>query len=138
MKTGGGDAFIIYNILCHYFKILKIRPKYKNGPIVNRSTSQANEMVLDACMKFENYPIKTVGEDLFSRHYISYNYFINFKNNPIVIRGTSQVGDIILVFHCMIFENYPIKSVGGDAFYSYYILYHYFKFKKKKSPKIQK
>ena len=35
---------------------------------------------------------------------------------------------------CVKFENYPIKTVGEDAFYNYHILYHYFK----KSPKIQK
>ena len=66
MKTGGGDAFITYHILYHYFKISKIRPKYKNGPIVKISTSQADEVILDACMKFENYPIKTVVEDHFT------------------------------------------------------------------------
>ena len=30
----------------------------------------------------------------------------------------------------MKFENYPIKTVGEDAFYSYYISYHYFKMSK--------
>ena len=28
---------------------------------------------------------------------------------------------------CMQFENYPMKTVGVEAFYNYYILYHYFK-----------
>ena len=27
----------------------------------------------------------------------------------------------------MNFENYPMKTGGEDAFYSYYILYHYLK-----------
>ena len=31
---------------------------------------------------------------------------------------------------CMQYENYPIKTVGGEAFYSYYILYDYFKISK--------
>ena len=31
---------------------------------------------------------------------------------------------------CMEFENYPIKTVGEDAFYNYYILFHYFKISK--------
>ena len=31
---------------------------------------------------------------------------------------------------CMQYENYPIKIVGEEAFYSYYILYHYFKISK--------
>ena len=44
---------------------------------------------------------------------------------------------------CIEFENYPIKTVGEEAFYSYYILYHYFKISKirqqlKKSPIVKK
>ena len=53
-----------------------------------------------------------------------------------VKKSTSQVSDIILDA-CMKFQNYPIKTVGGDAFYRYYILYHYFKISKK-SPKNSK
>ena len=30
----------------------------------------------------------------------------------------------------MQFENYLIKTVGEEAFYSYYILYHFFKISK--------
>ena len=30
----------------------------------------------------------------------------------------------------MQYENYPIKTVGEEAFYSYYILDHYFKISK--------
>ena len=33
----------------------------------------------------------------------------------------------IMLDACMKFKNYPITTVGGDAYYSYYILYHYFK-----------
>ena len=29
-----------------------------------------NATILKACMTFENYPFKTVGEDVFYRHYI--------------------------------------------------------------------
>ena len=46
------------------------------------------------------------------------------------------MGDIILDV-CLQYENYPIKTVGEEAFYSYYISYHYFKISKN-SPKIQK
>ena len=53
-----------------------------------------------------------------------------------VKKSTSQVSDIMLDA-CMKFQNYPNKTVSGDAFYSYYIIYHYFK-NFKKSPKIQK
>ena len=49
---------IYYTII---LKKSKIRKKYKNGSIVKRSTNQAVDIVLDACMKLENYPIKTVG-----------------------------------------------------------------------------
>ena len=36
----------------------------------------------------------------------------------------------IILDACMKYENYSIKIVGEDAFYSYYILYHYFKISK--------
>ena len=116
---------IYYTIIS---KISKIRQKYKNSPIVKTSTSQVSDIMLVACMKFQNYPIKTVGGDAFYSYYILYHYFKNFKkspkykNSPIVKKSTSQVSDIMLVA-CMKFQNYPIKTVGGDAFYSYYILY---------------
>ena len=38
---------------------------------------------------------------------------------------------------CMKFQNYLIRIVGGDAFYSHYIYYNLFQ-KFKKSPKNQK
>ena len=65
IKTVGVDAFYSYYILYHYFKISKIRKKFKNSPIVNKSTSQVSDIVLNVCIKFESYPIKTVGEDRF-------------------------------------------------------------------------
>ena len=45
--------------------------------------------ILDACMQYENYPIKTV-EEAFYSYYILYHYFKiskirqKFKNSPIV------------------------------------------------------
>ena len=72
-------------------------------------------------MKFENYPIKAVGEDAFCSYYISYHYFKiskirqKFKNSPIVKKSTNQVTDII-VNSCIKFESYPINTVGGDRF----------------------
>ena len=80
--------------------------------------------MLDACMQFENYPIKTVEEAFYSYH-ILYHYFKiskirqKFKNRMIVKKSTSHVRDIILEA-CMQIENYPIKTVGGEAFYSYH------------------
>ena len=35
-----------------------------------KRTSQVSDIILDACMKFQNYPIKTVGEDAFYSYYI--------------------------------------------------------------------
>ena len=105
-------------------------------------------MILDACMKFENYPIKTLGVDAFYSYYILYHYFKiskirqKFKNGLIVKKTTSKMSDIIFDA-CIEFENYPIKTVGEEAFYSYYILYHYFKISKirqkfKNSPIVKK
>ena len=148
MKTVGEEAFYNYYILYHYFKNSKIRQKFKNSPIVKKSTGQVSDIILDAYMQFENYPIKTVGEEAFYSYYILYHYFKiskirqKFNNNPIVKQSTTQVGDIILDAY-MQFENYPIKTVGEEAFYSYYILYHYFKISKirqkfKNSPILKK
>ena len=65
----------IYHLLYIIPWIKKIRPKYKNSSIVKRSKSQADEIILDACMKFENNPFKTVGEDAIFSYYKSDNYF---------------------------------------------------------------
>ena len=64
MKTTGGDAFITYHMLYHYTKISKNRQNYK-----------MDDIIPDACMKFEKYSIKTVGQDAFCSYYISNNYF---------------------------------------------------------------
>ena len=67
-------------------------------------------LILDASMKFENYPIKTVGEDAFYSYHISNHYLKiskirqKFKNISIVKKSTSQVSDIILDA-CMKFGN---------------------------------
>ena len=65
MKIVLGDAFYSYYILYHYFKISKIRQKFKNSPIVKKSISQVADIIYNASMEFENYPIITVGEDAF-------------------------------------------------------------------------
>ena len=82
IKTVGGDAFYSHYILYHYFKISKNRQKFKNSSMVQKSTSQMSDIILDACMKFQNYPIKTVGGDAFYSHYILYTLFQNFKKSP--------------------------------------------------------
>ena len=47
------------------------------------------------------------------------------KNDLIIQKSTKQISDVIPDTFIK-FKNYPIKTVK-DAFYSYYILYHYFK-----------
>ena len=53
---------IYYTIIS---KISKIRQKYKNNSIVKQSTSQVSDIILDTCIKFGSYPIKTLGGDRF-------------------------------------------------------------------------
>ena len=90
MKTVLGDAFYSYYILYHYFKISKIRQKIKNRLIVKKSTSQVADIIHDANMEFENYPIIPVGKDAFFSYYMLYHYFKiskirqKLKNSPIV------------------------------------------------------
>ena len=122
IKTIGEEAFFSFCILYHYFKISKSRQKFKSNLIVKKSTSQVRGIILDACMQFENYPIKTVGEEAFYSCYILYHYFKiskirqKFKNCPIIKKSTSQVSDIILDAWIK-FESYPTKTVGEDRFW---------------------
>ena len=67
---------IYYNIISKFQKIAK------NSMIVKKSTSEVSNIMLDACMKFQNYPIKIVGGDAFYSYYILYHYFKNYKNSP--------------------------------------------------------
>ena len=68
-----------FTVTIYYTIISKIRQKFKNSPIVKKSTTQVSDIILDACMQYENYPIKTVGEEAFYSYYILYHYF---KNSP--------------------------------------------------------
>ena len=43
--------------------------------------SGVNDIILEACMQYENHPIKTVGEETFYSYYVLSHYF---KNRPIV------------------------------------------------------
>ena len=52
--TEGSDAFITYHISYHYFKTSKIPQKFKTGPIIKESISKTYDIILDACMKYEN------------------------------------------------------------------------------------
>ena len=121
-------ATICYTIISKF-------QKFKNSPIVKKSKSQVADIIHDASMEFENYPRITVGEDAFFSYYMLYHYFKiskirqKFNNIPIVKKSTSKVADII---HdaSMEFENYPRITIGEDAFFSYYMLYQYFKVSK--------
>ena len=142
IKTVGEEAFYSNYILYHYFKISKIRQKFKNSPIVKKSTTQVSDIILDICMQYENYPIKTVGEEAFYSYYILYDYFKiskirqKFKNSSIVKNSTNQVKNIILDA-CMKFENYPIKNCRSRGILQ--LLYTIQLFQNfKNSPKIQK
>ena len=80
-----------------------------------------SDIMLDASMKFQNYPIKTVGK----MHFIATIFYIinskisKFAKNTKIVRSskksTSQDGDIIL-YTCIKFGSYPTKTVGGDRF----------------------
>ena len=61
---------IYYNIIS---KFQKNHQKFKNIPIVNKSTSQVADIIFNVCMKFENYPMKTVSDDAFYSYYILYH-----------------------------------------------------------------
>ena len=67
MKTAGGDAFITYHILYNYFKISKIRQRFKNRPIVNKSITQVGDNILNGCKNFKRYLTNTVGGDRFKK-----------------------------------------------------------------------
>ena len=62
-----------FTVTIYYTIISKFQKIAKNSKIVRwskKSTSQMSDIILDACMKFQNYPIKTVGGDAFYSHYI--------------------------------------------------------------------
>ena len=94
------------------------------------------DIILNACMQYENYRRGILQ--------LQYNtpLFQKFKNNSIVKKSANQMSDIILEAF-MQYENHPFKTVGEEAFYSYYILYHYFRISKirrkfKNSPIVKK
>ena len=78
-----------------------------------------SDIIFDACMKYENYPIKIVGEDVFYSYFILYQ---NFKNSPKIQKWSNrqnksmiQMRNIIFVA-CIKCNSYPIKTVGGEEF----------------------
>ena len=62
-----------------------------------------SDNILEACMQYQNYPIKTDGEEAFYIYYIIHHYL---KISKIVwaSKSTTQVSDIILDA-CINFES---------------------------------
>ena len=79
----------IYHTIISKFQNFK---KFKNSPIVKKSTSQVSNIMLDACMQFENYPMKTVGEEAFYNYYILYHSFKfqKFAKNSKIVRSSKK------------------------------------------------
>ena len=73
-----------------------------------------SDVIVNACMQFENFSIKTVGEEAFYSYYILYHYFKTsqirqkFKKSPIAKKSITQVSYIKLAA-CINFESYPAK-----------------------------
>ena len=61
-----------FTVTIYYNIISKFQKMAKNSKIVQPSKKkcQVSDTILDACMKFQNYPIKTVGGDAFYSYYI--------------------------------------------------------------------
>ena len=92
ITTVGEEAFYTYYILYHYFKTSKIRQKIKIIRLSKKNTSQVSDIILDSCMQFENYPIKTAGEEAFYSYYILYHIlkFQKFAKNSKIIRSSKK------------------------------------------------
>ena len=83
--------------------------------------------------------MKTVGRDDLTHTYYTFTSKFKKKSPKIkknLIVKKRQVSDVIVNAR-MQFENFPIKTVGEEAFYSFYIIHHYFKISKIRQ-KIQK
>ena len=103
MKTIGVDAFYSYYISYHYFKISKICRKFKNGPIVNKSTSQVADIIHSASMEFENFQIITVGEDAFLATicYTNISNIQKFAKNSKIVRSSKKAKARLLISYMM-------------------------------------
>ena len=63
------------SLTIYYTIILKFKKFTKNTKIRSskkKSTNQADDIILDAGMKFKNFPITTVGEDAFYKKKLLY------------------------------------------------------------------
>ena len=62
-----------------------------------------NNIILDACVKFENYPIKTVGEDAFYSYHILYHYFKISKiaKNSKIVRSSKKAQARLVISYLM-------------------------------------
>ena len=71
-------------ILINQYKSVLFWGGTKNQYDTDKSvwSGSTDNIMPDACTKFQNYPMKTVGGDAFYSYYILYDYFTNFKNSP--------------------------------------------------------
>ena len=83
--------------LCKIDRELNIKfPKIQKWSDRQKSTGQVSN-IPDACIKFENYLIKNVGDEAFHSYYILYHYFKiskirqKFKNGPIVKKAQARL-----------------------------------------------
>ena len=69
----------IYHTIISKFQNFK---KFKNSPIVKKSTSQITDIMLDSCMQFENYPMKNCRRRGILQLLYIIPLFQHFKNSP--------------------------------------------------------
>ena len=86
--------------------ISKFQKFAKNSKIVQssrKSTSQVADIILNACMKFESYLIKTVGGDAFfvTICYTIISKFQKFAINSKIVRSSKKAQARLLISYLM-------------------------------------
>ena len=100
--------------------------------ISKRLNEKFRSCILQLLYIIQLFQILGGGGDAINTYHISNYYFKTseirqkFKNSPIVKKGTSCISFILQKIP-VLFQNDWMNTIGGDAFYSYSILYHYFK-----------
>ena len=80
---------IYYNIISKFQKIAKNSKMVRSS---KKSKGQVSDIMLDASMKFQNYPIKTVGKMHFTVtiYYTIISKFQKFAKNTKIIRSSKK------------------------------------------------
>ena len=93
---------IYYTIISKFQKFAK---KFKNSPIAKKSTSHVANIIHNASMEFEHYPIITVGEDAFFSFYMLYgtitSKFQKFAKNTKIVRSSKKAQARLLISYLM-------------------------------------